>query len=428
MYGITFASQNNNSSMHTYNICGKNNDSSNLFTLNSNGTGLGSILPNNYVKCSHDKNNLIINYTDEGIRKLTCKQNNSINNGNCYWQVNVRSCDLNEIKNTYSDIINKQLAYGCTSSSCLKDINTIMTTNSKQIRMFAGNNWSKLYTPFKQSTNEGSEVSIKIDITCNYDGTWSIVPNGYIKYEYTGGAQAFTPSKYGITSGKQLTLEVYGAQGGANSEKENNGGKGGYTIGKYTMLDNSQKLYIVTGGQNNYNGGGNVFGGCGRNSGHGGVGGGATHISTISGLITDNNVRNAVLIIAGGGGGGGEDKERIGGAGGGGNNNGEDGIGSYGGCFATGGKINEVGKCSDTNYCQHGLLSKGGDALDGSDSKNNWCGGAGGGGWFGGASGEWGKNCYGSGGGGSGHCGNGVTNCDGENGVREGNGYAKISW
>ena len=85
------------------------------------------------------------------------------------------------------------------------------------------------------------------------------------------------------------------------------GGYGGYSIGTIT-LSKSQNLYINVGGNGTtkiggYNGGGN------RPSGdttgwYAGSGGGATHIATVSGLLsTLENSKFDILIVSGGGGG-----------------------------------------------------------------------------------------------------------------------------
>lgn len=95
--------------------------------------------------------------------------------------------------------------------------------------------------------------------------------------------------------------------------------------------------------------------------------------------------------------------------------------------FNGGGNANRQG-----NYCG----SCGGGATDIRIVNGNWenatslnsrimvAGGGGGGGWYGGGGG---LGSQGSGGGGSGYIG-GVSNGSMQNGVREGNGYAKITW
>lgn len=236
-------------------------------------------------------------------------------------------------------------------------------------------------------------------------------------FNYTGAAQSFTNPLYGTSK-----FECWGAQGSCGGAKGNfgTGGSGGYARG-YTNLVKSSILTIVIGGQGTqsnifpslspytggYNGGGNGQEG----------GGGATHIASYDRGLLSNYVNNQseVYIVAGGGGG--PDGGDNGGAGGG--NNGGNGIDipnsyntqgyGYGGTQSEGG-----------NGGNKGTFGRGGDSYDsGTDS----CGG-GGGGWYGGGGG---KDVSSPGGGGSGYTG-GVSNGYMENGVREGNGFACITF
>jgi len=121
-------------------------------------------------------------------------------------------------------------------------------------------------------------------------------------------------------------LETWGAQGGDALTLE--GGYGGYSIGNVN-LKLKEKIYVVVGGEGKsipelekrdsnyivrltggYNGGGNGSGGqCGDGTmnshfRYGSSGGGATHISTTSGLLStlSNNVNTIYIVSAGGGG------------------------------------------------------------------------------------------------------------------------------
>ena len=106
-------------------------------------------------------------------------------------------------------------------------------------------------------------------------------------------------------------LDVWGAQAGGKT-----GGYGGYSTG-YVHRNANSVLYAVVGGTGDgfgegsknggYNGGGSAYG-TSHNDGtdyFGSGGGGATHIATVSGLLSNvkSNMQN-VLIAAGGGGGG----------------------------------------------------------------------------------------------------------------------------
>ncbi len=431
MYGITFATRNNNTEMHTYNVCYKNSNTNTLFILNPKGTGLGSVKPNDHVNCSCDESNLKGLYTTTG-RTLTCKQNNSINNGKPYWwQSKIKSCDLNEIKNNYPGI-NIQLAYGGYGIEYVKDINTIMTTNSKQIRFLAyynnsviDLNWSRPYAPLK--VFEGSSINGNATVTCNSNGTWTVTSSGTIEYGFTGAVQTFTPAKYGAV-GKRLRLEVGGAPG-ANSSSQRPG-FGGITIGSnYNMTANQLNIFVGSAGAYLYNGNyvKNAYNGGGAANGTSSSGGGRSNI----------DVNSSPIIIAGGGGGGAggnpPSHEGRGGDGGGGNQPGTDGGGK---CAGKGGTTSAPGAGAVCN----GKTSGAGNGANGGDNTAGCCGGGGGGGYYGGGAGGLGENTYnnnGGGGGGSGYCNTNLVSCSGITGgnteVVNGqtvakSAYAKISW
>ena len=242
-------------------------------------------------------------------------------------------------------------------------------------------------------------------------------------YNYTGGIQSFSTPCNGT-----YKLEVWGAQGGYN------GGYGGYSSGTKS-LSKTNIVYIVVGGQGNtisysstpsyggYNGGGN--GGDQQGTRHNGGGGGATHMSTTNrGTLSNyNSYRGEILLVAGGGGGSGgwEPSKyvvRKGGTGGGlSGGNGETHLSAnsvygrggsqtssgVGGTFGTGGSYpNYSAKSALGVVLIYGI-------------------GGGGGGWYGG-----GIDDSSGGGGGSGYIG-GVTGGTTQNGVRSGNGYARIT-
>ncbi len=144
------------------------------------------------------------------------------------------------------------------------------------------------------------------------------------EFAYTGSEQTFTAPVSGY-----YRLEVWGAQGGDSSNTSTYGGKmgsssigglGAYSSGNIYLYKN-EKIYVVIGGKGSnsqmnevsvlsggYNGGGNgggsgsSFTSLGCYSGAGG--GGATHMATISGILsTFKSHENYLLIVAGGGGG-----------------------------------------------------------------------------------------------------------------------------
>ena len=123
-------------------------------------------------------------------------------------------------------------------------------------------------------------------------------------FDYTGDEQVFTVSQSGL-----YEIEVWGAQGGSTSSSR--GGYGGYSKG-VIMLFRDDKLYINVGGQGEndgvkkplggYNGGGN---GYRKDNPSVSAGGGATHVSFKSGLLSElHNYIDKIIIVAGGGSGG----------------------------------------------------------------------------------------------------------------------------
>ena len=225
--------------------------------------------------------------------------------------------------------------------------------------------------------NDSTEYDTEAYLSCDVSQSWS--------FDYTGGEQTFTVPTTGT-----YKLETWGAQGGSRNGYI--GGYGGYSIGTIT-LSKSQNLYINVGGNGTtkiggYNGGGN------RPSGdttgwYAGSGGGATHIATVSGLLsTLENSKFDILIVSGGGGGATSSSTY--------NANGGSGGGYMGSTIKgpTGGTQTIAG----TN-AKGGITGSFGK---GADSTNE---GAGGSGFFGGGSGLHPDIGY-SGAGGSGYIGN----------------------
>lgn len=126
-------------------------------------------------------------------------------------------------------------------------------------------------------------------------------------YGYTGNVQTFTAPYTGV-----YKLKTWGAQGGSTHGFA--GGGGGYSEGK-VHLNAGDILYIYVGGQGSaasapgesltggFNGGGSVTGDPTVNH-YTTSGGGATHIATVSGLLsTLESQKDKILIVSGGGGG-----------------------------------------------------------------------------------------------------------------------------
>lgn len=242
----------------------------------------------------------------------------------------------------------------------------------------------------------GFEEIQNIDITPISD----IVTN----FSYTGALQSWTvPS--GISS---VVLEAWGAEGGDSESGTNRtgvGGKGGYSKGRVTVSE-GQIINIRVGqqgkadGTSSFNGGG---------SGPGGGGGGATDFR-----IDGDSATNRIIVA---GGGGGASYTVNGGYGGGLNNYGARGGGAYGGY----GGGNGSGGAGSGTGATGGTSTNGGGGVV--------LGGGGGGGYGGGGGGRGSSvSSMGAGGGGGGYVIASATEQAGANGVRSGNGYARISY
>ena len=280
---------------------------------------------------------------------------------------------------------------------------------------------------------------------CSYeDGTtWNI--------DYTGDEQTFTVPVTG-----KYKLETWGAQGGSYNDIYH-GGYGGYSNGIIKLVRGS-KLYINIGGSGlyigptakgagGYNGGGSILFTHSDSNEKRATGGGATHIATISGLLTTFESDKDKLLIVSGGGGAGQVNSvvlnvayGIGGSGGG--ISGGKGTGTDNStiCNAPGGNQSAslAGNCNSSA----GFFGKGGEY----DISGNSSGG--GGGYYGGSSSARGA------GGGSGYIGNNLLynkvmycyNCEEsneestktvsttctsqtptDNCAKQGNGYARIT-
>ena len=207
----------------------------------------------------------------------------------------------------------------------------------------------------------------------------------YVKnFTYTGNVQTFTAPYTGY-----YKLEVWGAEGKSSTYAA---GKGGYSYGN-VQLSSNKTIYIGIGGTAGYNGGGSA-------SYNGGNGGGATHISFRTGLLSSlSSYKADILIVAGGGGGGGYFR---GGWGHGGGMIGARANNASGGTQTTGGTTSGSGIGINGSSGSFGAGGYGGYE-SGSGS------GGGGGGWYGGAGGSQRDS---SGGGGSGYIGNSLLLSD----------------
>ena len=258
-----------------------------------------------------------------------------------------------------------------------------------------------------ESCNEGYKVKNNLCV--------SICSDGYIyidgeckprKTEWTvAGDYEYVPFKTG-----KYSLEVWGGQGGMVDYY--NQGYGGYSYGEIELQKNSL-LYVYVGGKGQswplYNGGTGGFNGGGtggksvaRNVYGGAGGGGASHIATRPGLLSELKDYNSdILIVAGGGGGNGliGSPERdcynakAGGSGGGykGNNGSTDNIGgtqNSGHLFGIGATGRNASYANSAWWCGlEGGAGSGGGYYGGTTSTkiggNSDSGGAGGSGYIG---------------------------------------------
>lgn len=258
-------------------------------------------------------------------------------------------------------------------------------------------------------------------------------------FDYTGAEQTFIAPVSGT-----YKLETWGAQGGNDTYWGGQGGVGGYSKG-YINLARIEEIYINIGGSGQYGG---YNGGNELNDKRGASGGGATHISKTSGLLSSLVEQISKILIVSGGGGGAE--RQLGGSGGGYiGNTGKKLVDGFN-YFSTGGTQNRggTGIQSDSNlaiYDVNGKFGQGGMGNSDTDS-----GPDGGGGFFGGGAATW----AGGAGGGSGYIGNPLLtnkvmycyNCEEsseestktvsttcseetptENCAKKGNGYARIT-
>jgi len=241
-------------------------------------------------------------------------------------------------------------------------------------------------------------------------GDFQISPafNGKTEWSFAadGSLNIGAHGEYTITPNSNLSVDVkmWGAGGcyGWNpnhstpsSDKQSNGGGGGYSSGTVTLAaGTSYILQIGEGGDPVISSSGATYvaGGI-QNNAIGSEGGG------YSGIFNTSASQANAILMAGGGGGGGNDQYDGAGAGAGGGSSGQDGDGGANLQSGGGGTQSAGGIASNWNNATAG------SALTGGYSQNNQGGrGGGGGGYYGGGGGN-----VGGGGGGSGYIGSGVT-------------------
>ncbi|MCL2630694.1 MAG: glycine-rich protein [Firmicutes bacterium] len=226
-------------------------------------------------------------------------------------------------------------------------------------------------------------------------------------FYYTGGVQSIE-----LLPGTH-TIRAWGGSGEFRVDTQGtatSAGTGGYVRVNYSV-HTPTTVYVVVGGsgqRGGYNGGGNVPGsilvGPKR-------GGGATHLSLASGLLSNSSVRSNIILAAGGGGGCGGGIANYGGG---------DGGGLIGGVTSSnnprhgkGGTQSEGGAAGVSSSMLTPRATAGSAGQGGNGGNGSYEGGGGGGGWFGGGGGDGGRlipaEAGGGGGGGSSHLSNRVS-------------------
>ena len=167
------------------------------------------------------------------------------------------------------------------------------------------------------SNDESTKTEITENVSDEAISEYAKEGNGYAKitfigyseynFDYKGEEQEFIAPQSGY-----YKLETWGASGGGYNETYH-GGYGGYSNG-VIYLNKNDKLYINVGGQGiyvgpnitglgGYNGGGSIIYTHTDGNEKRSTGGGATHIATVSGLLsTLENNKDSIIMVAGGGG------------------------------------------------------------------------------------------------------------------------------
>ena len=226
-------------------------------------------------------------------------------------EINLLSNFDNTDKVNTSSIESRKLTYGILKSGESKDYS---------LRL-----WIDYNTTLEDLNNEIKSFKSKI-IIVGKPIDFKYAGDMVFNFDYTGGEQTFVAPVSGT-----YKLETWGAQGGysINNVEDNRGGYGGYSIG-FLNLKKKDLFYVDVGGQGNYckstasgisynNKSQSEGETCGQNGGYNGggtsvqymygntyygSGGGATHISKISGTL--NNIKsfqdNLFIVSSGGGG------------------------------------------------------------------------------------------------------------------------------
>ena len=261
-------------------------------------------------------------------------------------------------------------------------------TNPWTVSISTGNFYSRSGVAMTTQTSYRNYDSLLL--ICNASGSWqmawSTTPS-MLESCSANGPFYFNNNSHGAFQFPEgchtMTVEVWGAGGGAGSGNSANGGAGGYTKATFSMIPGGVFLPIVGAGGNSYSssgGGGNSSNGGSGISTKSGSGGGGTA------LIPMNVAK--VLIAAGGGGGGGSSSNSCGGSGGGSSGSNGGSANPGGGATMTssgvGGSAGYSGSVGSGPSSFFGWVGTGGSG--GGNSTSNG-GGGGGGGYYGGGGG-----------------------------------------
>ena len=307
---------------------------------------------------------------------------------------------------------------------------------------------SSTATSFRAAGTDGWKNVYNANIESGKYGTFAAESKRLYRYkgwEYnsTGGMQSLAVSQTG-----NYKLEVWGAQGGKTDilpATYIGPCKGGYSYGTKDVTSGNTLFRCVgvaggdgiygnsnpaQGGSGGYNGGGNGGGSTTAGSAiGGGGGGGATHIATATGTLYSllNGANSSTVLIVAGGGGGSTDHQ-AGGSGGGATGGGTQSVYALGiGGNEGSNSIPTLAGASSTYYYRKGQGENGCGKTVYNAHGTSGCGG-GGGGYYGGHAYQDGNGSFTdvAGAGGSGYVG-GVSGGSTSNGVRSGNGYARIT-
>ena len=266
------------------------------------------------TKEEHGKLNIVAGTLNYKIESSELDSDSITLPANTSKEIKIKLTSLNEVSSKYElyyilDKTNDKVSVGYSKDTKDNVLGTIEGSSSKMISIVVRND-SDTSTKVTFKVLGGllnNELALKDGNSLNQEVSLCKYVKGYVwNFDYTGGEQEFTTPCSG-----EYKLETWGAQGGGYVAI---GGYGGYSIGNIILKSNA-KLFVNVGESgkssstedlsSTYNGGGSShFQGGIQDARYFSSGGGATHIATISGVLTKlEKEKNNILIISGGGGG-----------------------------------------------------------------------------------------------------------------------------